>query len=131
MRQRASVMILRDQQLLLIKRQKHGETYYTLPGGGIEAGETPEQAAHREIKEELGVEIQLGALAGNKPHQYKDHPAGNWIFWAGLASHATPSWQEHHKQQPDNQYEAVWRHINQLGQLPVKPDFLAELLVVE
>jgi 8-oxo-dGTP diphosphatase len=45
---------------------------WELPGGKVEAGEQPQDALHREIREELGVEIELGAhvvgpLAGAWP----------------------------------------------------------------
>lgn len=35
---------------------------WELPGGKVEPGERPRDALHREIREELGVEIELGAL---------------------------------------------------------------------
>ena len=35
---------------------------WELPGGKVEPGESPLDALHREIHEELGVEIQIGAL---------------------------------------------------------------------
>jgi len=35
---------------------------WELPGGKVEPGEQPQDALHREISEELGVRIELGAL---------------------------------------------------------------------
>ena len=38
---------------------KNLNEYYVIPGGGQEDGETIEQATLREIKEELGIEVEL------------------------------------------------------------------------
>jgi 8-oxo-dGTP diphosphatase len=48
MRNRASVVIVEGAHVLLIKRNNKGRTYYVFPGGGIEVGESPQEAAVRE-----------------------------------------------------------------------------------
>jgi 8-oxo-dGTP pyrophosphatase MutT (NUDIX family) len=44
---------VRDGRLLVVRSRTKGAFY--LPGGKLEPGETPEQALHREVLEELGV----------------------------------------------------------------------------
>lgn len=51
---RAVAVVLDDEALLVIDREKDGRRYLVLPGGGIEPGETAEQACLRELHEETG-----------------------------------------------------------------------------
>ena len=60
----SAVALIRDGEVLLVRR-KH-EPFagqWTLPSGFMEFGESPEETAVRELKEELGVEIELTGLA--------------------------------------------------------------------
>jgi 8-oxo-dGTP diphosphatase len=54
-----------DGRLLLIRRghAPHAGSW-SLPGGRVEAGETPEQAVEREVREETGLEVRAGAPVG-------------------------------------------------------------------
>lgn len=59
MRTRAGIVLIEDEKVALIERHRAGLDYYVFPGGGVDEGETPEQAAIREAMEELGVEIAI------------------------------------------------------------------------
>lgn len=58
MRRVARAIIVRGEQLLVMKRDKYGDKFFTLPGGGIDTGETAEQAAQREVREEASIECR-------------------------------------------------------------------------
>lgn len=48
--------------LLFDDRDEEGGAFWYPPGGRIEEGETPQQAAQRELREEIGVDIEVGPL---------------------------------------------------------------------
>ena len=59
MRDRSVVFVIKNKKILVEKLNYPSEgkdDFYSIPGGGIEAGETPEQAAIRELKEECGLD---------------------------------------------------------------------------
>lgn len=57
MRQAVRAIVVKDNQLLVMDRDKFGVKYCSLVGGGVDAGETIEQALLREMFEETGVTI--------------------------------------------------------------------------
>jgi 8-oxo-dGTP diphosphatase len=52
---RAQCIVQRGNKLLMVKHRVDGVEWWCLPGGGVEQGETAEQAAIRELTEECGV----------------------------------------------------------------------------
>ena len=53
LRDRATVVVIRDGLVLLARDE--GTAFFNMPGGGIEPGEPPEEAAVRELREETGL----------------------------------------------------------------------------
>jgi len=79
------VLIRRNDGYVLVKRKN--EAYrgrWAIPGGLVEYGETVEQAAIREAKEETGLEVKLIRLVGVYSDPTRD-PRGHYISIAYLA----------------------------------------------
>lgn len=59
-------ILIKDDKILAVREfdRKKNEIFYRLLGGGIEFGETGEQALKREFMEELGVEIRIHKRMG-------------------------------------------------------------------
>ena len=65
----AAAVIVRDRRVLLIRRkQREGSLLWAFPSGQIEAGETPEQAAVREAKEEVALTTTAKRRLGERVH---------------------------------------------------------------
>ena len=59
MRNRSMAMIVRNGKILMEEIHFYERAFYTIPGGGIEGDETPEEAALRELKEECGLDGKI------------------------------------------------------------------------
>jgi len=60
--ERVRAVIIDDNRILLINRIKKDQTYWVVPGGKIELGESKEEAIKRECMEELGVTVHVKEL---------------------------------------------------------------------
>ena len=68
-------IIDRDDGYILIARRPPGAWmagYWEFPGGKLEPGETPEECLAREIREELSIDVEVGAIFHVKIHAYPD-----------------------------------------------------------
>jgi ADP-ribose pyrophosphatase YjhB (NUDIX family) len=66
----ALVFIRREDSLLMVK-QDYGARYWSLPGGIVEPGESLDEAAIREVREETGLEVRIRRVVGlySKPNE--------------------------------------------------------------
>lgn len=107
----ASVALLRRTDLLLIQRNRApSEGLWTLPGGRLEAGETAEECARREIAEELGLAVfALRPLLLLRFKQFELQTFATQAFDGEIA--------------PDPAEVRSWRWVrpNQLAGLPTTP----------
>ncbi len=125
MRHRATVFVLDKNRVLLIHRFKNGNEYYVIPGGGIEEGETPSDAAVRELKEETS----LGIVLGEKIGELEEDSNRQYFYvaksWTGTPTLGGP---EAERNSPDNSYRLEWIPIEKLRDINLRADFAAILL---
>lgn len=76
-RQRSAAIVIKDGAVLLIHRITPEKEYWTFPGGGVEAGETPAEAVVRELEEETTLHALRGPLLYT--HIYDD--GDEEFFW--------------------------------------------------
>lgn len=62
MKIRPAVAIIENEKILTMHYQYGGQDVYNLPGGNLEFGESLTLALTRELKEELGITIEIGEL---------------------------------------------------------------------
>ena len=59
MKIRSAIILIEDNKLALIERHRLDRHYFSFPGGGIDKGESPQEAAIREAEEELGIQVEI------------------------------------------------------------------------
>jgi ADP-ribose pyrophosphatase YjhB (NUDIX family) len=126
MRRAVRAIIINNDQLLVMHRNKFGHEYDTLPGGNIEIGETAEQALYREVSEETQVQFNNPRLVIT---EHAGDPYGDqYIYLCDYLSgepqlHAN-SMELQLNKMGQNLYEPRWVKFSDLPTLP----FLSEKL---
>lgn len=105
-------VIVRDGLVLCARRGPGGATggMWEFPGGKIEPGETPEAALEREIVEELGCRVRVGAEVTTTTHAYDELAVTLTTYWCELLD-ASPSTSEHEELRwlsPDELDSLAW-----------------------
>jgi 8-oxo-dGTP diphosphatase len=122
-RDRGSVVIIENNKIGLIKRIRNGAVYYVFPGGGIEKGETPAEAAKREAYEELGIVVKVNeciaevSFTGTQYFFHSEIIKGT--FGTGVGEEYTDL------KRNRGTYLPVWIDLENLGSIDVKPKEVA------
>jgi 8-oxo-dGTP pyrophosphatase MutT (NUDIX family) len=110
-------VIVREGSVLV--RPQHGDGY-DFPGGGIETGETIEQAFAREVKEETGLTVDMGEILHAGSELYWSIPGKRGYnnillyYWgeSPCGEISTDGFDEHEKSYAK---QAIWMPLSQLA----------------
>jgi 8-oxo-dGTP diphosphatase len=113
-----SAVVMRGDRFLVVRRARPpAEGLFTLPGGGVESGETLAQALVREVQEETGLLVAPIDLAGHREVIVRDaqgRVARHFVILAFAAR-----WVEGDLTLNEELAEARWIDAAALAELPV------------
>ncbi len=114
MRNRSVAFVIRDKKILMEKLCYGGRTFYSIPGGGIEDGESPEQAVIRELKEECGLD---GVIVKKLAELY-NHDRIEYSFEVSVSQEQTAIKGYDPEEPVDNQpiKEVLWMDLREISE---------------
>jgi 8-oxo-dGTP pyrophosphatase MutT (NUDIX family) len=128
LRTRSGIILIKDGNLALIERHRLDGHYFSFPGGGVDEGESLQEAAIREAKEELGLFVVIKQKAaevhfGEKVQHYFLVEGVGGEFGSGTG-------EEYGEYNPiHGTYYPIWMPLADVPDNNVVPHELAELVV--
>ena len=129
MRYRAGVVVYcaSMKSILLIHRKKKDKEYWVVPGGGLESNENYEEAAKRELMEELGLSIQ--EMSELCTITFDDRIEKYFISYYETCDKVKIQGEELARSNSDNMYIPTWFNISNLPSILLLPDDLKNTLI--
>ena len=114
-RSRSVAIVIRDGKILMERVFYFGREFFTVPGGGIEKGETPEAAALRELKEECGLD---GTIIRPLAVQYKKDGSAEYSFEISIPDDQEAVTGYDPEETSDNPplKEVLWMSLNEISE---------------
>ena len=125
MNDRAAVVIVGNNCVLLVHRRKKGRDYYVVPGGGVEPSETPHEAGVREAKEETNLTVKLGRKLCTLDN---DGRLEHYFLAASYHGELRINGPERGRQAPNNLYEPEWVGVGRLQTINLQPSTIRHVL---
>jgi len=131
MRKAVRAVVIRNEHVLLMYRNKFGQEYYSLVGGGIRMGEDPVDALKREVFEETSLEVanpilviveDAGEIFGTQYIYVCDYAGGE----IGLLPESEEA---KITAMGQNLYEPVWLPLSDLPSVNLLPKKLQQTLI--
>ena len=127
-------MIIDGGKVLTIKRTKHDSIYWVIPGGGVENGETDEQALVREAKEELGIDVKVGKIILEMDSKHPDLAGQKEYFYlctilgGEMGSGRGPEFDKNTSYV--GKFDIEWLDIKDLKNFDLKPEDIKDLIYI-
>jgi ADP-ribose pyrophosphatase YjhB (NUDIX family) len=117
----ARAIIIEDNKMLLMHRNKNGKMYFTLVGGQLREDEPPEQGLAREVKEETGLDVTSCRLVYLEEHAEPYN--SQYIFVCTVAPHGEAVLQDTSEEAlmnriTTNLHRPMWVDASAFGTLP-------------
>lgn len=132
MKQAVRGVIINKNNLLVMHRNKYGQRYYTLPGGGVEANESLETALIRELSEETSLKI--GKIRKVFVHVQEAEFGVGHIYWCdylgGQPKLSPQSGEALSNKSSKNLFKPMWLPVRDLLRVEFLPEELAEALSI-
>ncbi|WP_404470513.1 NUDIX hydrolase [Sutcliffiella horikoshii] len=123
----AYVLLLDEakEKVLIVKNIGEIGSYYTLPGGAVEEGETLPEAAVREVKEETGLHVEVSGIVSVMEafFEARGHHAIFFIFEGEVKGG------DINISMPDEIEEVVWMEVEEAERYLSLPEGVKELLL--
>jgi 8-oxo-dGTP pyrophosphatase MutT (NUDIX family) len=125
---RAGAFIVDKGKILLIHRFFQGREYYVIPGGGVEEGETLEEAAIREVKEETNLDAKL------KQHIFEfynefDKRVNHFFLVTEFSGEPKLGGPEAARNSEEDKYILEWHKLSELNNINLVPKIVQEKLL--
>ncbi len=131
MRIASRLIMVRNNQLLVMHRNKFGSEYYALIGGGVDPGENPMHALSREVREETGLMLANPKLVyieeAGKPYGTQYIFTADYVSGEPVLSPDSDESKIHNL--GSNLYKPEWLDIDRLPSVPFLSKELKNLLV--
>jgi len=124
---RVAAIMIEDNRVAVIEREKDGQRYYVFPGGHVESNEQLVDAVKREIIEELGIEVDVIRLAVilKRSQNYEYYFLVKYVkgeFGTGCGNEMT-------SYSVNNLFKPIWVDIDSISTIPVIPTIISTFVL--
>jgi ADP-ribose pyrophosphatase len=118
------VLVVRgDDVLLVLRANAPSKGLWAVPGGSIALGESLQEAAEREVREETGVEVRAGEVV----HAFDvvERDAAGGVVHHYVVVDVRAQWIAGEPRAGDDALDARWHRIADVHELPISAETLA------
>jgi 8-oxo-dGTP pyrophosphatase MutT (NUDIX family)/predicted kinase len=124
-RPRAVAVVVQHGRVLVVRRRARGRQYTVLPGGGLEPGESSEQAVLRELFEETTLTARVQRQLWRAWHRDRE---ATYFLMTDVRGVPTLSGEEARLHGPANSYELTWVGPDGVAASDLQPTEIRELV---
>lgn len=120
---RAVAVIIKNNQILLMRRIKNDQQYFVFPGGSVEKNENPEDTVVRELQEEFTLDISITKELFQIINTVNDRTRKEYYYLIDDFT-GTPilGGEEKDRMTDENQYSPQWVKLTDLPDLTLFPE---------